>query len=131
MFTKLVVELRYEEIERNWQKANLRVERVYCGAYQIEASAVRELAVAANAGISTAEVIHHIEDGEIAHTAVKVQPQAGIDIETTKTAIIDRLSNVWRGPLKHCCDWTRISVRTRVPSYRFRTQAITAIGGRD
>jgi hypothetical protein len=57
-----------------------------------------------NVRVSAAEVVHHIEDGEIAHTAVRIMPMPDADIENTKTAIIDRLSNLWTGPLRHTCE---------------------------
>lgn len=79
--------------------------RVYCGAYQLKASAVRALVGAENLDeILSADVVHHIEEGEIAHANVRIILKPGVDIAGTKTAIIDRLSNVWTGPLRHKCD---------------------------
>jgi hypothetical protein len=78
----------------------------YCGAYQLGADAVRALVSAENLDeISSADVIHHIEAGEIAHTDLRILLKPGVsDIEDTKTAIIDRLWNIFSGPLMHVCD---------------------------
>lgn len=79
---------------------------VYCGAYQITGGAVRALATTPNLDeISSADIIHHIEDGEIAHTDLRIFIKPGtVNIEDTKTAIVDRLWNSCSGPLKHICD---------------------------
>lgn len=78
---------------------------VYCGAYQMKADAVRALASTYKLDeISSAEVVHHIEAGEISHTDLRISLKPGVsDIEGTKTAIIDRLWNVCSGPLTHIC----------------------------
>jgi len=77
--------------------------KIYCGAYQLRADAVR--ALAAIEGIATADVVHHVEMGEIAHVDVRIvlRPGADLDAENTKTAIVDRLWNACRGPLRHVC----------------------------
>ncbi len=79
---------------------------IYCGAYCLGANAVRALVSTDNLDeISSAEVIHHIEADEIAHTDLRILLKPGVsDIEGTKTAIIDRLWNVFSGPLTHICD---------------------------
>jgi hypothetical protein len=94
---------------------------IYCGAYQLTAKAVRELASTQNLSeISSVEVAHHIEEGEIAHTDLKivVSPN-GPSIDSTKTAIIDRLWAVCYGPLRHSCDCDR--ERNPHPSSKLET----------
>jgi len=82
---------------------------IYCGAYQLTAKAIRELASIQNPGeISSAEATHDIEEGEIAHTDLRiVVSQNGPSIDSTKTAIIDRLWAVCYGPLRHSCNCDR------------------------
>lgn len=76
----------------------------YCGAYQIKVRAVRAL-INLVPEILCADVIHQIEDGAIAHTALKFHLRLGeFDVEATKTAIIDRLWNASCGPLTHICE---------------------------
>jgi hypothetical protein len=79
--------------------------KIYCGAYQLGADAVRALPNHLDE-IVFAEVFHHIEEGEIAHADLLIVLKLGIDlnIEGTKTAIVDRLWNSFCGPLKHICD---------------------------
>ena len=85
-----------------------RERRIYCGAYRLNASAVRALENAdALNEISSADVVHRIENKEIAHTALIISLKPGdFDVEGTKTAIVDRLWNVCSGPLKYIgvCD---------------------------
>jgi hypothetical protein len=84
-----------------------RNRRIYCGAYQLRADAVRALTVTEGLNeIVSADVVHHIEEGEIAHADLRIVLRLGddFDIESTKTAIVDRLWNACRGPLKHVCD---------------------------
>ena len=89
------------------QKNNKR--HIYCGAYQLKASAVRALATTETLNeISSANVVHHIENGRIAHTDLRISLKPGnYDVEGTKTAIIDRLWNAWRGPLRYIDDCDR------------------------
>ena len=78
---------------------------VYCGAYQLTGESVRALAGAANLEeVVFADVIHQIEQGEIAHADVRIvlEPGGG-DIEGTKTAILDRLWSACSGPARHIC----------------------------
>lgn len=79
--------------------------QVYCGAYRFSAGAVR--AMRGNNGLEgliSASVKHQIENGEIAHTAVKfVISGDHPDREGLKTAIIDRLWNLCSGPMRHVC----------------------------
>jgi len=81
---------------------------IYCGAYQLNGSAVRALATAdALNEISSADVVHHIENKEIAHTDLIISLKPGdFDVQNTKTAIVDRLWNAYSGPLKYIdvCD---------------------------
>lgn len=77
----------------------------YCGAYQLSGHAVRALAVTAELDeVASADIIHLIEAGEIAHTDLQIVLKPGIDVEGTKTAIVDRLWNACSGPLRHICD---------------------------
>jgi hypothetical protein len=79
--------------------------QVYCGAYQLKGNAIRGLAVINGLDqVLSADVIHRIEEGEIAHTDLKIVLRAGGGVEGTKTAILDRLWNTCSGPLKHICD---------------------------
>jgi hypothetical protein len=82
--------------------------RIYCGAYRLNGSAVSALATTnALDEISSSEVVHHPENGEIAHTDLRISLNRGdFDVEATKTAIVDRLWNACSGPLKYTdiCD---------------------------
>jgi hypothetical protein len=93
---------------RRGQKKYESKRYIYRGAYRLNGSAVRALAtVGALNGISSADVVHHIENGEIAHTDLRISLMPGdFDIEGTKTAIVDRLWNACSGPLKYIdvCD---------------------------
>lgn len=79
----------------------------YCGAYRLKAGSVRALVSAHQLDeISSADVIHHIEEGEIAHTDLRIFPKPGVvNIQDTKTAIVDRLWNLCSGPLTHRCEY--------------------------
>jgi hypothetical protein len=88
-------------------KGKLKDRSVYCGAYELRARNVRELPTSENLDeLLSADVIHHVEDGEIAHTNLRIilRPGTAVSPESTKTAIIDRLWALSRGPLKHSCD---------------------------
>jgi hypothetical protein len=81
--------------------------KVYCGAYVVRADAVRALVALPGLNeILSAEVVHHIEQGEIAHADLRIvlRPEGGFSNESTKTAIIDRLWNACYGPMRHVCD---------------------------
>ena len=81
--------------------------KVYCGAYELKGKAVRALANSTELNeILSADVIHHVEQGEIAHTDLRIilKPGSVFNIEGTKTAIVDRLWNSCSGPLRHACD---------------------------
>ena len=84
---------------------------VYCGAYHLKASHVRALVgIARLPEVATADVVHQIEDNEIAHVGCVITLHAGGDeggIEGVKTAIIDRLWSSCRGPLIHTCQMDR------------------------
>jgi len=86
---------------------NLTRRDVYCGAYQLKVRDIRDLAVTDGLPeIAMADVIHAIEDNEIAHGSFQVRLKEDIvedDIEDVKTAIADRLWNKSRGPLAHHC----------------------------
>jgi hypothetical protein len=76
---------------------------IYCGAYRLNGSSARALATAdALDEISSADVVHRTENGEIAHTDLRICLRPGdLDIPGTKTAIVDRLWRACSGPLKY------------------------------
>ena len=79
---------------------------IYCGAYQINAEAIRALGPPIGIDeISSAEVVDQVENGEVSHCNMEFTLQAGWDgdEEGTKTAIGDRLWYACRGPLRHVC----------------------------
>lgn len=80
--------------------------RVYCGAYRLITRSIRALVGAEElAEVESANVTHLVEDGEIAHVELRIVLLAGtVDLEGTKTAILDRLLNASHGPLTHICD---------------------------
>ena len=79
---------------------------VYGGSYHLKAVALRALgATSGLSEISSADIVHEIEEGELAHANLRIFPQVGNSIdEGTKTAILDRFWNACSGPLKHKCD---------------------------
>ena len=83
--------------------------RVYCGGYQLTARSVRSLVDTPGLEeIASADVIHHPENDEIAHTDLRIT--FGTDppnLLGTMTAIMDRLWVQARGPLTHVCDCDR------------------------
>lgn len=84
--------------------------RLYCGAYHLKARDVRAFAVTDQlAQISSCDVIHKPEEGQIAHVAFRALLRSADDteVEGTKTAIVDRLWNACSGPLRHVCDEAR------------------------
>jgi len=83
----------YEDSTRN----------IYCGAYQLRASDVRELPTAVDDVVS-ADVYHLIENDEFAHAHLRVILGGKLPIEGTKTAILVRLWEACYGPLTHVCD---------------------------
>jgi hypothetical protein len=100
--------LRRNEKKRAGGKFKEKDRSVYCGAYHLKARTIRALVAAENLDeISSADIIHNIEEGEIAHADLRVVLKPGSDIEGTKTAIIDRLWNAGSGPLFHRCDCDR------------------------
>ncbi len=85
-------------------------QNVYCGAYQMKAKAIRDLGATDGLDeILSADVVHRVEEGEIAHANLTVflKPAFGANVEGTKTAIVDRLWNACSGPLSHTCDCDR------------------------
>jgi hypothetical protein len=77
---------------------------LYCGAYEFCVDDVRSLPSMPNLGeLNSADVLHVIETDEIAHCNLTVSIGHGADVEGAKTAIIDRLWNVCRGPVTHVC----------------------------
>lgn len=84
--------------------------RIYCGSYHLKTSVVRQLVGSDELPeLSTAYVLHEIENDEIAHANLRIiirEDWQG-DIAATMTAIVDRLWNGCQGPLKHICDCDR------------------------
>jgi hypothetical protein len=102
--------LRMNEKKRAAGKLKDGNRNVYCGAYQLKGRAIRALATAEGLNeVLSADVVHHVEEGEIAHADLRVvlKPGGAPDIEGTKTAILDRLWNACSGPMKHICDCDR------------------------
>ena len=98
---------RRNEKKRAEGKLKDKDRQVYCGAYQLKGKAIRDLSVKDGLDeVLSADIVHHIEDGEIAHTDLRIvlKPGVAADIEGTKTAIVDRLWNDCSGPLRHICD---------------------------
>jgi hypothetical protein len=98
---------RMNEKKRMAGKLTNKSRNVYCGAYQLKGKAIRALATVEGLNeVLSADVIHHIEEGEIAHADLRIALKPGEvpDIEGTKTAILDRLWNTCSGPMKHICD---------------------------
>ena len=91
--------------KRNISSSQNKTLQVYCGSYEISANAIRTINTEHGLPeLSDADVIHAIEDGEIAHANMTftLLPDI-IDKEGTKTAIVDRLWHSVRGPLRHEC----------------------------
>src|ERR1700690_1223593 len=98
---------RMNEDLRTAGKFKENARRVYCGSYQMNGKTIRALPTSEGLNeILSADVIHDVEAGEIAHTTLKIVliPERVFDIEGTKTAIVDHLWNRCYGPLRHVCD---------------------------
>lgn len=98
---------RMNEKQRTEGKVKEKNRRVYCGAYELKGKTIRALPNSAELSeILSADVVHHVEAGEIAHTDLRITLKRGSvsDVEGTKTAIVDRLWNGCSGPLTHICD---------------------------
>lgn len=101
--------LRLAEFMNDAERAKGRYKensrRIYSGAYQLSARNIRALGAIDGqlaALIAFVDVLHHIENGEIAHTDLIIRLQPDLpDIEGAKTAIVDRLWNLCFGPLRH------------------------------
>lgn len=98
---------RMTEKKQKEEKYREKDRRIYCGAYQFKAGQIR--AIARTEGLEdvlSADVIHHIEDGEIAHADLRftLSEEPKFDIEGTKTAILVRLWHSCNGPLVRKCD---------------------------
>jgi hypothetical protein len=80
---------------------------VYCGAYQFKIDHVRRLVgLSALTEVAAADVAPVKETDEIAHCNLWVRLNDTVDVEaaeTVKTAIIDRLWQANRGPIRHTC----------------------------
>jgi hypothetical protein len=87
--------------------AQQKADRIYCGSYELSARDIRSLVgMQGLAAVSSAIILHKIEDGEIAHANCTINVDTGGDedaVETVKTAIVDRLWSLCRGPLKYVC----------------------------
>jgi hypothetical protein len=83
---------------------------IYCGAYQLKSKAIRDLPAANELDeVLSADLVHRVEDGELAHTDLRIvlKPREGLGVEGTKTAILVHLWNVCSGPLRHKCECDR------------------------
>lgn len=91
-----------------------RERSIYCGAYRLNGSAVRALATTeALDEVSSSDVVHCPENGEIAHTALRISLKRGdFNVEGTKTVILDRLWNTCSGPLKSIGDCDSLALIT-------------------
>jgi hypothetical protein len=91
---------------RNGRQATRR--DVYCGSYQLTVGYVRSLAaITMLPEVATADVLHKIENNEIAHAACISRVRDEVDeeaLEGVKTVIADRLWRGSRGPLTHTCN---------------------------
>jgi hypothetical protein len=87
--------------------AGQKADRVYCGAYQLNTKGIGALVNQPGLSeVTSATVVHEIEDGEVAHANCKILVDTGGDeaaIEVVKTAIIDRLWHACLGPARHVC----------------------------
>jgi hypothetical protein len=98
---------RMNEKKRIAGKLTDKNRNVYCGAYQLKGKAIRALATVEGLNeVLSADVVHHVQEGEIAHAdlIIVLKPGGVADIEGTKTAILDRLWNACSGPMRHICD---------------------------
>jgi hypothetical protein len=80
---------------------------VYCGAYQLKVRHIRNLAATPNLPeVATADIVHKVENNELAHASCFITLHENVDeetIEAVKTAIAACLWNDSRGPLSHIC----------------------------
>lgn len=93
--------------ERLPGKSKDRRKYIYCGAYQTKGGAIRALPDADGLDdVLSADVVHHIEYGELAHTDLRIvlKSNPSFNVEGTKTAILDRLWTGCCGPLRHKCE---------------------------
>src|ERR1700675_5179541 len=100
---------RRNEKKRAEGKLKDKDRQVYCGAYELKGKAIRALATSDELDeVLSADVVHHVEEGEIAHTDLRIVLKPGsLNIDGTKTAIVDRLWSGCSGPLRHTCDCDR------------------------
>jgi hypothetical protein len=94
---------------RNQRQSRNR--NVYCGSYHLKVDYVRSLAATEGLPeVATADMIHQIENNELAHAACIIRLRDETDeeaIEGIKTVIAERLWNGSRGPLTHTCTTDR------------------------
>jgi hypothetical protein len=82
-------------------------DRIYCGAYQLRTEDIRRLSEEPQLPeVTKAQVLHIVEDDELAHANMRIEVDTGGDeeaIEPVKTLIVDRLWNKSAGPARHIC----------------------------
>jgi hypothetical protein len=82
-------------------------DRIYCGAYQLRCEDIRRLSEEPQLPeVRNAQVLHIVENDELAHANMQIEVDTGGDeeaIEPVKTLIVDRLWSKSSGPAKHIC----------------------------
>ena len=81
-------------------------DRIYCGFYEFPTQLVRSLPdMDGLEELASSDAIHAVEGDEIAHANfIVILKSTALDLEGTKTAIIDRIWNGCHGPATHCCE---------------------------
>jgi hypothetical protein len=117
-------------------------DRIYCGAYQLTVGDIHNLRGMANLSeVTKVEVLHVIEDGEFAHSNLRIEVDTKGDeeaVEPIKTEIVDRLWQRLAGPAKHVCkcdeevdpqpsDWLQDSPRGRYVDTRSKPRVVFEI----
>jgi hypothetical protein len=92
---------------RNLTKRGKDTDRIYCGAYQLTVENIRQLTGLPNLSeVKKAQVLHVVEDGEFAHSNMRIEVDTGGDedaMELIKTLIVDRIWSKSAGPSAHIC----------------------------
>lgn len=98
--------LAFGQNQKYRDEGNEKYRRIYCGSYALSAEKIRMLPKTEYLDeVTAADVVHHVEAGEIAHADLKISVKAShYDDEGTKTAILDRLWQSCRGPIPHKCN---------------------------
>ncbi len=83
------------------RKISEKNRKIYAGAYQITAQLIRDMGNGIEVpNVESADVIYHIEDGEIAHADLRIYLKNEIqDAEGIKTEIVDYIWRECSGPL--------------------------------